>query len=182
MKNRIDTEDNQDAIENFRGIFPAKGIANYVLDWSQDNGIKRTNLDVQKLVYFCHVLYLVETRQALVRESFEAWKYGPVIPALYRALKNNEDRCITSRLTSLSAKTGLQEEVSLEFLPHDEDILNRSMRIYGALSTFDLVDISHEMGGPWFSRYQSDEQSQSGLRILNKKILEFYSLRKCLSH
>lgn len=36
-------------------------VANYVLDYSEKNGIIVTNLGLQKITYFCHTWFLVAT-------------------------------------------------------------------------------------------------------------------------
>lgn len=50
---------------------------------------KLTNLSLQKLAYFAHGWHLALFDKPLLEENdaFEAWRYGPVLPELYHALK-----------------------------------------------------------------------------------------------
>ena len=48
---------------------------------------KYSNLEYQKLIYIAHVFHLGAEGRPLVWGDFEAWKYGPVHPELYRELK-----------------------------------------------------------------------------------------------
>lgn len=171
-----------DAIEGFRGFVSAKAVANYVLDWSESHGIFRTNLDIQKLVYFCHVFHIVKTGGALVRESFEAWPYGPVVPSLYNALKGYERERVTTHLTSLSATSGAQEPVPQNWSKDTEKILRDAMSVYGSLSTHNLIKLSHEKGGPWDCRFHPNQKDTLGPRIFNSEIRSFYTSGTPPSH
>lgn len=164
-----------EAIEHFRGTVPAKAVANYVLDWSSKHSRGRSNLEIQKLVYFCHVCYLIQTGNPLIREFFEAWRYGPVIPALYRALKEYGDRPVNSKLTSLSVASGKQEIVKRAWTAAEQDILDAAMRAYGRLTPSQLVKVSHEPNGPWDKRFEPDLRDTLGSRILNSDIVTCYS-------
>lgn len=46
-----------------------------------------SNLELQKILYLAHLFHLGRAGQPLVTERFEAWDYGPVIPALYHHVK-----------------------------------------------------------------------------------------------
>lgn len=46
-------------------------------DWSL------SNLELQKLLYIAEMYQLGMTGQPLINENFEAWDYGPVVPAVY---------------------------------------------------------------------------------------------------
>lgn len=46
-----------------------------------------TNLQLQKILYMAHMVYLGRTGEPLVGSTFEAWDYGPVAPDLYRRVK-----------------------------------------------------------------------------------------------
>lgn len=48
-------------------------VANYILDYSENNGILVTNLGLQKGTYFCHTWFLVSTNKPLIKQYFEAW-------------------------------------------------------------------------------------------------------------
>lgn len=170
------------SIEDFRGEVPAKALANLILDWSAKQGLSRTNLDLQKLVYFCHVSHLVQYGEPLIRESFEAWQYGPVIPSLYKSLKKFGSNVVDGRLTSLSTLTCRQEVVKYDWTEEKKCSIERTLEIYGHLSTSHLVQISHENGSPWDTRYELKSEENTGSRIFNSEILNFYSRKKEFLH
>lgn len=46
-----------------------------------------SNLELQKILYLAHMVYMGRTGHRLVDERFEAWDYGPVSPQLYHQVK-----------------------------------------------------------------------------------------------
>jgi uncharacterized phage-associated protein len=46
-----------------------------------------SNLELQKILYLAHMYYLGRHGGPLIREEFEAWDYGPVVPELYHHVK-----------------------------------------------------------------------------------------------
>jgi uncharacterized phage-associated protein len=90
-----------------------------------------TNLKLQKLLYFSQAASLSLKNVPLFQEKIEAWKFGPVVPDVYRSLKSfgNEPITITSTVQELSPEaTALLEDV---------------WNIYGKFSAHELVNITH---------------------------------------
>jgi uncharacterized phage-associated protein len=54
-------------------------------------------MKLQKLLFFTHADFLIRTGRPLIKQEFEAWDYGPVIPSLYREFKKFKDQPITSK-------------------------------------------------------------------------------------
>ncbi len=54
----------------------------------QKYGDDFTNLKLQKLMWFCCINYLRETKSRLINENFYAWQYGPVLLPVYEKYKN----------------------------------------------------------------------------------------------
>ena len=48
------------------------------------SGWETSTLRLQKLLYISQLFYVGEKTGRLIREDFEAWKFGPVEPKLYR--------------------------------------------------------------------------------------------------
>jgi uncharacterized phage-associated protein len=58
-------------------------VAKYII-----NAFPVDNLKLQKLLYYSQAVYLVKNnKQPLFADDIEAWDYGPVVPAVYRAYK-----------------------------------------------------------------------------------------------
>ena len=162
-------------IDGERGHVPAKAVGNFILDWFEERHLCITQLSLQKIIYVCHVWHLVKNDKPLVRESFQAWRLGPVIPTIYNELKCNNDQPINDRLKSLSPKSGKQEKVQHRWTPDEQDLLESVLGSYGKLTASQLVSISHEKDGPWDRAYESDSRDPIGARILNSDIHGFYT-------
>src|SRR5215469_2786509 len=67
--------------------YPASLIAYAFVKRGIDDGNPVTQMKLQKLVYFAHGLHLASYNEPLISEKFQAWKYGPVVPAIYRDYK-----------------------------------------------------------------------------------------------
>src|SRR4051812_4161867 len=92
-----------------------RAVANFVLDCADRFGVSVTNLSLQKLVYFCHVWSLIDLRKPLIRHSFEAWEYGPVLQYLYREFKGLGASPIKTRARRLDPFSGRSEVVQYAF-------------------------------------------------------------------
>ena len=122
-----------------------------------------TPMQLLKLVFLAHGWTLGLYRRALIGDLIEAWKYGPVIPALYHDVKHFRSAVITSLL-----KTAPREKL-------DEvecDIVRQVYQIYGHLTGPQLSTGTHEPDLPWDEVY--DEDSWAAV-IDNKRIGKYYA-------
>ncbi|WP_258365579.1 Panacea domain-containing protein [Paraburkholderia tropica] len=116
-----------------------------------------TNLEIQKLAYFCHGWYLALQGEPLVNDQgFEAWRLGPVLPDLYHTLKVFSSNPIPSSHPLLRR----QERVPMD--SPDSALIDRVLDIYGNFEGHQLVDMSHRPEGPWY-RIWHDENASSGI-------------------
>jgi uncharacterized phage-associated protein len=155
--------------------FDGREIANCVLDLADQEGIKLSNLSLQKVVFFCHAWHLVDTGQPLLKAEFEAWQHGPVLQYLYRQFKDFENRPITARATAMNSATGKSEVVRYDLDLDTLQRLKRVLKFYGRLEPWDLVDLSHAKGGPWDRVWNHSGRINPGMKIPNNSIQEFYS-------
>ena len=65
----------------------AKRVAEYILWLANRDRNPLTPMQVLKLVYICHGWMLGLTGRPLIRESAQAWTYGPVVPSVYHQYK-----------------------------------------------------------------------------------------------
>jgi uncharacterized phage-associated protein len=151
-----------------------RAVANFVLDLAEQAGWPVTNLSLQKLVYLCHVWSLVELRRPLVRHSFEAWEFGPVLPYLYREFSRFENRQIACRAMRLDPYTGKHEVVPHAFDAQTGELLARVVGFYGRLSAGMLVALTHAEGGPWHKVWNHGGKINPGMRIDDRDIARFY--------
>ncbi len=121
----------------------ALNVANYIIDnWSDKFEI--TNLKLNKLVYYSQVESLRKYNHPLFDDIIEAWQYGPVEPAVYRAFSSNGRSCIRK-----STGLAILDETSKKLV---DSVMNR----LGMLSAFDLVTLSHKPDGAWAKVYSPD--------------------------
>lgn len=156
-----------------------RSVCNLILDEAR-NRTPPTNLALQKLLYFVHGLYLIETKRPLVLGYFEAWQYGPVHPAAYRAFKSAGDRPITFRAVSRDPLTGAERPIPNP--SEDGDVaeqVRRVMSVYGRMTPGRLVELSHAKGAPWDFVVDKARTSMAfGLRIPDTVILERFKHHK----
>jgi len=150
-------------------------IANFVLDFCDGQGRAVTNLSLQKIVYFCHVWSLIELDRPLIRHKFEAWDFGPVLPYLYREFKSFDRSPIVSRATKIDSNDGRQRLVLYNFDSQTDSLLRKVVRFYSTMRAGDLVELSHADGGPWHSVWNHQGSINPGMKIDDRKIIEFYS-------
>src|SRR5438552_12204040 len=62
-------------------------VANRLLQLAHGAGATLTPMQLIKLVYMCHGWMLGLYGRPLIQEQVQAWKFGPVIPELYRHLR-----------------------------------------------------------------------------------------------
>ena len=133
------------------------------------SGWQLTNLEVQKILYICHMLYLGHTQKPLLEGLFEAWDYGPVHPELYHNwLKYyGSDSVPESAFDDVKDlnRSSYRREISLigqmaESFPHP--------------SGSRLIGITHWEEGAWAKNY---EPGVKGKIIPNSDVFEEYEKR-----
>ena len=161
------------------GPHDPRAVANLMLDEADRSDTKVTNLALQKLLYFAHAIFLIETKRPLVGGYFEAWQYGPVHPAVYSASKSAGSTPIGFRAMRQDVLTGERSEIESPTDPTIRRHIARIMLSYGQLSPGRLVDISHAKDAPW--HYIADKGRTSvalGLRIPDDVIVNRFKFHK----
>jgi uncharacterized phage-associated protein len=155
-----------------------RSICNLMLDQAEGRE-PPSNLVLQKLLYFAHGLYRVETKTPLVTGYFEAWQYGPVHPAAYRAFKAAGDQPIEFRASRLDPLTGTATALPKIADRRVIECVLRVMATFGRMTAGRLVDVSHARGAPW--HFVVDEAKTAmvfGLRIPDNVIAERFKYHK----
>lgn len=150
-----------------------RAIANYILDEFERDDIDVTNITLQKLVYFCHAFYLFETGQPLVSGYFEAWRFGPVHPSVYRAFKKFGASKITERAHRYDPTTNSTTEIEPISDNQAIKVIRSVLLRFGGLTAGQLVDLTHAPKGPWHFVVESAKISANlGLRISDNVTIE----------
>lgn len=129
--------------------FDAKAFANLILEWCDQDHIPVTPMKLQKLMYFCHADYLKQFGNDLIKQNFEAWDYGPVIPSIYAEFKREKDQPIRRFAQSFDPISASRKIYKCPISPKEEEIVRGLYSFYKNFSAGQLSDLSHEHGGPW---------------------------------
>jgi uncharacterized phage-associated protein len=120
-------------------------IANKFLERANAAGKTLTPMQLLKLVYIAHGWMLGLYGIPLTRDRIEAWKFGPVIPNLYHAIKHCGDGPVLNELPTQND----------QLVPVEEDLIRQIYDIYGGHSGIALSNITHQVGTPWHRVYVS---------------------------
>jgi uncharacterized phage-associated protein len=159
--------------------YDPRAIANLMLDEADRIGLGITNLALQKLLYFAHGFYLIETKQPLVSGYFEAWQYGPVHPTAYKSFRSAGSDHITFRAQAQDPLTGASLPIREPDTPAARRLVQHVLTSFGNLSPGRLVDLSHATNSPWHFIVDKGRTSVAfGLRIPDTVILERFKYHK----
>ena len=131
----------------------------------KESGWTLTNLELQKIIYICHMEFLGEEDEPLVEGGFEAWDHGPVHPKLYYKLR---------RFRASSVKKFIFKDI--KDLDSNKDqreiaILDEGARNFPHPSGPELIAITHREGGAWEKVYEYDVKN---IKIPERYILDEY--------
>ncbi|HEV1995883.1 MAG TPA: type II toxin-antitoxin system antitoxin SocA domain-containing protein [Candidatus Acidoferrum sp.] len=121
----------------------AKTVANYFLDLASRDGVPIDPLKLQKLIYLAHGWSLVLLKKPLIKEPFEAWNYGPVVPSLYKAFQ----KFGASPITEHAPKEPFESHYELD--AQTKSLLDSVWETYKKLNSIQLSMFTHEPGYAW---------------------------------
>ena len=140
----------------------ALAITDSLIRHSLESETPITPMQAQKLTYFCHAWMLGLGHGPLFQDAVESWQYGPVIRAVYHALKHYGEDCITNPLQS----------VPQNFSKLEDQIITVIWKQYGHLDGITLSHMTHAEGSPWQQTYEKDQRSTI---IHNHVIRDYYA-------
>lgn len=120
-------------------MYDARHIANWFILRAQRDGRKLSIMQLLKLTFIAHGWHLEMRKRPLLSNMIEAWRHGPVIPAVYH----------TFRGQGIHAERIADGYDPAEIIDYDAQLLESIYSLYGHLSAFTLSDMTHEPGGPW---------------------------------
>src|SRR5262245_58299549 len=124
----------------------------------QSLGVKLEGWRLHKLVYYSQAWSLAWGDGPLFSEEIQAWKHGPVCPALWRN---------PNRMTECDAPDLNEAQIA---------VINAVLEAYGALSGRDLVTLTHQEK-PWReARGNLPAWESSAVRITQDAMRTYYSL------
>jgi uncharacterized phage-associated protein len=100
-------------------------VAHRILELADEAGATITPMQLLKLVYISHGWMLGLYGKPLIDDEIQAWKYGPVIPKLYNAVRQFRDAPVVGRLSSSAD----------QFLTKDQEaVVSETFEGYGHLN------------------------------------------------
>lgn len=103
-----------------------------------------TNLKLNKLLYFAQGWSLALRDKALFNEDIQAWKFGPVIPLIYRSF---------NVCGSMPIQHTVGEYDESKIKSEDIELLLDVYREYGKYTSVALVEFTHRPNTPWSNYY-----------------------------
>lgn len=97
-----------------------------------------TPMQLLKLVYIAHGYMLARYGVPLIRESVEAWQYGPVVRSVYDATRSFRSSPVTNVFAPPES-----------FSPEEISVMRDVARIYGRADAIALSKATHQPGTPW---------------------------------
>jgi uncharacterized phage-associated protein len=152
-----------------------RSIANLVLDVSSREGVRVTNLAINKIVFFLYVDYLLKYGRPLSGAKIEAWEHGPVFRELYSAFKSFGDKPIEGRVTRIDPVSGVRVECQIELSELERAFLEPIIRRLIKLSASKLRALSHLEGGPWHRVWCHSGKISAGMQITDAVIVDSLS-------
>ena len=137
-------------------------VARTLIKKAEEAGYDITHLQLQKMLYFSHALMLGCYNRPLLDTEFQAWKYGPVMPEVYRELKSFGDLPIDTREGSG------REEYDGEENEVIQEVFDYCKRLHG----FTLVRMTHAEDAPWALTWNRHKRNAN---IPDRLIREYFS-------
>lgn len=141
----------------------ARAVANEFVRLAQAEDKAFTPLQLIKLAYIAHGWMLGLYQRPLITDRIEAWKYGPVIPDLYRALKDYGSGFVTTEIPERVRSAPLDAR--------ERDLIEQVYKRYGNKNGVQLSQLTHQPGTPWHATW---EPESFGRGISNDLIAEHY--------
>ncbi|WP_378213461.1 Panacea domain-containing protein [Aquicoccus sp. G2-2] len=135
-------------------------------------GYDTTNLELQKLLFFCHSNHLLNTKTRLMSGYFEAWDYGPVHPIVYRAFKVFKGQPIQFEAQNVDPFTKKELPVPDTLSAEEKTSISSTVSSLSRFTAAQLVDLSHRPDGPWSAVVaKASEGTVLGMRITDELII-----------
>jgi uncharacterized phage-associated protein len=134
-------------------------VAKYIFNAVKDKHV--TPMQLIKLVYIANGYMLGLYGKTLYDESVQAWRYGPVIPSVYKAVRSFGSNKIED----------LDDVADGEFDSDETHVMDMVADVYGQYDGLTLSSATHMPNTPWSITW---EQSKANAHISDDLIENFY--------
>ena len=123
-----------------------------------------TPMQLLKLSYIAHGWHLGFFDTPLTDDDIEAWKYGPVIPNLYQALKKYGNQAVTTCIPVMVDEVAKLSDEQIK-------IIKFTYQRYSHFTAGQLSALTHQVGTPWSQFFN---EHTWGRRIPTATIARYY--------
>jgi len=123
-------------------------IAKQFLKYANEEGVGLEPMKLLKLTYIAHGWYLGFYDKPLIKNSIQAWKFGPVIPELYHVTKRFGYRSVDLETVELYSENKLND--------NDQNFLHAIWNTYKKYSGLELSSKTHMDNTPWAETFDPD--------------------------
>ncbi|WP_071605519.1 Panacea domain-containing protein [Dickeya dadantii] len=147
-------------------MYSSEQLANKFIELGISTGNFVTPMKAQKLTYIAHGISLGHSGAGLLDEPVCAWRYGPVLPSLYHALKHYGGGVITKAVPDSSFFIP-----SADIEAYTNSVVKLVYDTYGRYSGETLSEFTHRNGTPWHQTYAA------GKSIIDDQLIASYYQR-----
>lgn len=169
--------ENREEKEMYDSLF----VANYIIEYCNTKEIEINNLKLQKLLYYVNVASIVEKDRQLFDEPMEKWKYGPVVPSVYRIYRESGsfqirmDDIVKNRVKIWNPFGVDVQRYNREGISQDDrDFIDNIVKVLGNLSGFQLVDETHKEK-IWSDYEERINSGELGIKYSMQEIKEYFN-------
>lgn len=127
-------------------------VANRFLELARRDSKPLTNMQLQKLPFIAHGWSLALFDQPLIRDEARVWRFGPVYPKLYEALRRYGAGSVTDVICENDDNIYEDDRgriVKGRFSPDEEKLLEAIWHAFKDYSGFELSALTHMKNAPW---------------------------------
>lgn len=141
--------------------YDAVTVANTMIQFAKTTVGDLSPMKRQKLLFYAHGWHLAFYKKPLIKNHFEAWRFGPVVNELYHEFKHCGRNPVNAPpACDLVPKTDIATH----------HIISEVFRVYGHFTAVELSDLTHEPGTPWHDIYED------GGEIIPNDLIQRYFL------
>lgn len=137
---------------------------------------KKTNLEIQKLLYFACMFYIGENgiEKSLIDRDFSTWRYGPAVRHLYDHIKGYGNGLVPVKafddIKSIIKKgtEGTETPEAEAGFETEFDVIKRTYDRFKKYPAYKLVAISHWEGGAWTVTKEEGKEIITNTAIWNE--------------
>jgi uncharacterized phage-associated protein len=146
--------------------YDALTIAKWFVAYAEADDADRSNLKIQKLLYYAQGHHLARFRTALFDDTIYAWSHGPVVPDVWRAFRGFG-----------SGDVDLSNDDSFAWADVDEDTTDFLIDVwnaYGQFGAWRLRNMTHDER-PWRETFDGRRNVEIPCALIDEDFSERFA-------